>query len=165
MFSPVYEILDQGTPLFSSYMLAIRARNLPAFLQAKALIVSIRKNGAWVCHGGEYAAGFVSGRVKEFGQFMVRVDTMAPTITRRSDDPIAKPMTLTFHVSDDLSGIGSYNGFVDGKWALLEYDAKNGALTYKVDEQRIERNHQHTLDLIISDRKNNIARCSASFYY
>jgi hypothetical protein len=31
---------------------------------------------------------------------------------------------IRFTISDNLSGIVSYKGFLDGKWILMEYDPK-----------------------------------------
>jgi hypothetical protein len=59
-----------------------------------------------------------------------------------------------------LSGIQSYNGFIDGKWVLLEYDAKNDLLTGSLAQVS---KGQHELKLIVKDYKNNIAETSVSF--
>lgn len=37
-------------------------------------------------------------------------------------------------ISDDLSGIKYYRATLNGKWILMEYDAKSNSLTYFFDE-------------------------------
>ena len=40
---------------------------------------------------------------------------------------------ISFKVTDNLSGINEFNGFVDGKWVLFQYDGKNKHIFYKSD--------------------------------
>jgi hypothetical protein len=37
---------------------------------------------------------------------------------------------LKFKVDDDFSGVKFYNGFINKKWILLEYEPKNKTLKY-----------------------------------
>ena len=62
-----------------------------------------------------------------------------------------------------MSGIKSYNGFIDNNWALFEYDQKNDLLFYTMDEERIEKNKEHELELFVIDNKGNIATYYTTF--
>jgi hypothetical protein len=62
-------------------------------------------------------------------------------------------------ISDELSGIASYKGMLNGKWILMEYDAKNNLLVYTVDEML--KPGANTLLVEIRDGKGNRAFYSA----
>ena len=70
---------------------------------------------------------------------------------------------IRFTIKDDFSGISSYNGWIDGQWALFEYDAKNNLLYYNFDADRLTKNTQHTLELKVTDGKGNTAEYKAAF--
>ena len=48
---------------------------------------------------------------------------------------MAKNTTITLTIADKLSGIKSYNGYVDGQWILMQFDAKKSRLRYYFDEK------------------------------
>jgi hypothetical protein len=95
------------------------------------------------------------------------VDTVAPKITPLS---IAENKTLTeagqirFRIKDNLSGIMEYQGYIDDKWVLFEYDAKKDLITYHFDEY-INKGKQHQFKLIVTDRKKNQSFYRATFFY
>ena len=41
--------------------------------------------------------------------------------------------SITATISDNLSGIKTYRGEIDGKWVLMDYDAKSAKLTHVFD--------------------------------
>ena len=70
---------------------------------------------------------------------------------------------IRFTITDNFSGISTYNGWINGQWALFEFDAKNNLLYYKFDDERLARNSQHALELIVTDSKGNTAEYRATF--
>ena len=45
--------------------------------------------------------------------------------------------SIDFTISDDLSGINSYNGYINGNWILFDYDYKKARISYEFDGQFI----------------------------
>ncbi|MGZ3883822.1 MAG: M23 family metallopeptidase [Bacteroidia bacterium] len=79
---------------------------------------------------------------KSFGDVQLKIDTTGPRIKTRTPAPklktlIRKAEQLSFVIEDNLSGIGSYAVFVNGKWVLAEYDAKADTLTYYFDDNTV----------------------------
>jgi len=70
---------------------------------------------------------------------------------------------MKFTIKDELSGIQTFNGFIDNEWALFEYDAKNDLLFYSIDPERIEKKKEHELELFVIDNKGNIATYYSTF--
>lgn len=166
--SGIHVIHNEYTPLNKSYILSVKPFNLPHQLLQKALIVQVDKNNRFVSLGGNYAKGFVTATVNKFGRFAIAIDSIPPEIKPVSFVNMKKyteNQIISFQVKDNLSGINTYNGYIDGKWALFEYDPKNDIVFYKTDASRLEINKLHHLELIITDNKNNISKFSGSFYF
>ena len=60
-----------------------------------------------------------------------------------------------------LSGLKSYNAYVDGEWILLEYDAKNKKLTHYFDGKI--NSGQHELEIVVKDMVDNEKRLKLEF--
>ncbi len=96
--------------------------------------------------------------LKSLGEFKLLSDTIAPLgkplIVKRKKNQKPRPLiSVSFLISDALSGIGSYNLFLNDKWVLAEYDAKNQRLTYFFDDETPRGKLVFRLEL--SDRVGN----------
>ena len=166
LYSRSYRIHNPNTPLHTAMTIEIDASNLPQRLREKALIVQIDSNGRRSSVGGSYRNGVVSAASRVFGDFAIGVDTIPPRITPvniRNGADMRNVRTISFRITDDFSGIATYNGRINGQWALFEYDAKTNHLFYNFDADRLTRNTQHTLELKVTDTKGNTAEYRASF--
>jgi len=167
-YSDIHFIHNEYTALHKNYSLSIKAKNLPENLQEKALIALIDKDSILVSEGGEWYNGFVTTKTGNFGKFKISIDTTAPAINPvnfYNNGSYSGNGELSFKIEDDLSGIKSYNGYIDNKWALFEYDAKNNLISYKLDKSRIATNIKHKLEIYITDYKDNTGIYKGSFYY
>jgi hypothetical protein len=168
LFSPVHCIHNIYTPLHLQSDLSIRPKNLPDALKEKAILVKSDKEGKWQYVGGEWNNGYVTGKIIEFGNYAVSVDTTPPAIKPlnfRGIPDMSDMNSILFTVKDDLSGIMSYEGYIDNEWALFEYDAKNDLVLYTFDPERIKKEQNHELELYIVDNKQNITSYYTEFYW
>lgn len=167
-FSPLYSFVDPYTPLQLACDLGIRAVGLPPELQEKALIGVMDEEGELGSAGGEWKDSMVWTQVREFGKYTIMVDTTVPKIHSvdldGSGDEITRK-TIRFKVSDEISGIKSYEGYIDNQWVLFEYDLKNDLVFYRIDPERLSSGKDHELELYIIDNKENIAYYYAEFYW
>lgn len=76
---------------------------------------------------------------------------------------LSKYRYLKFKITDNFSGIKSYRAEINGKWALMEFDAKRGLLTYDFNDRKLTGN-KHTLKLTVIDNVNNSNTYIATFY-
>ncbi len=167
-YSERHIIHNNSVPLHSSVDIKIRVKNLPSELESKALLVVIDDNTEryWAA-GGKFEDGWITSKIRIFGDYSVKIDTIPPTIKPLS---IKKNTTLTesnrirFKISDDLAGIEKIEGILDGKWALFEYDAKRKIITHKFDKERFTFNKEHQLVLTVSDYRGNKAIYKATFW-
>lgn len=163
LYSPVHHIHNKYTPV-NTYEISIKPENLPEHLKTKALVVLVSPKGGKSSQGGSYQNGFVSTKVKYFGNYAVAVDTTPPAIVPKNISPgknMSKSWTIQFKISDNLSGIKSYRATVDGKWILMELAGKTALLTYKFDDN-VDKG-AHELVLTVTDQKNNSRTYTCSF--
>jgi len=160
-WSNVHQIHNRYTPLHTGFELSIKADNLPEELREKALIVST--NGS--SQGGSFVNGFVKANPRAFGSFYIAVDTIAPRIipTNISEGKNMSGLSkILFKISDNLSGLKNFSGYIDGKWVLMEFDTKTATLWHSFDERTATG--KHNLELVVSDVKDNVKRYSVSFF-
>ncbi|MDI6050692.1 M23 family metallopeptidase [Flavobacterium sp. XS2P24] len=72
-------------------------------------------------------------KVKILGKYALVADTIAPKITMAvpvEGKWISEQKTIQLSIYDEVSGIKSYNGYLNGKWVLFEYDNKARKLTH-----------------------------------
>lgn len=134
LYSPVYSIGNPDIPLFAYYDINLKPNRLPHdSLLAKLLLVEL-DNAKVTARGGIYDSGFVRGRVRAFANYALMIDTVPPTVRPQgwSDGATFPPSRrqLRFTVSDDLSGVESWNAWLNDEWILLEYDPKTRRMTY-----------------------------------
>ena len=101
-----------------------------------------------------FADGIVSAKLSGFGKYAVTTDTTPPEITPIDKSTWKSNKTVSFKISDNLSGIESWRAELDGKWALFEFDGKTGTLWFKIDEKRFP-GADHTLKLVVTDACGN----------
>ena len=167
-FSKVHHVHNQYTPVHLPFELKIKPDNLPGSLTDKAILVTLDDEGDISYAGGEWKDGLVIAQTRSFGLYAVAIDTTEPDIK-----PLNIPQSLDmsdkesvrFKVTDDLSGIQSYEGYINNEWALFEYDAKNDLVYYIFDPERIAKGTSHELELYIIDNKNNISFYYTEFYW
>ena len=163
-YSYIHCIHDEFTALHKNYTLSIKAKNLSEDLYQKALIVFIDKDSNIISQGGEWQDGFVIAKTGTFGNFKILIDTITPEISPLNINNNEKS-NIAFSVTDNMSGIKTYNGYIDKEWALFEFDAKSNTLRYYFDKNRISTGNNHHLELFVTDFKDNIGKYSGTFYY
>jgi len=164
-YSALHKIHTENVPLHKSYEIKIATNNLPKQLQGKALIAQLSKDGVQAV-GGIYTDGFVVGKASNFGDFMVVVDTIRPTITPlniNKDKNGTSYKFINFLIKDELSGIKSYRGTLNNKWILMDYDPKNDKLSYRVDE--LLKKGKNNFKLEVKDAKDNTSIYEAEIEY
>ena len=157
-YSSTFKIQDQFTPLSKSFSISIKPENVPVQLESKLLIVYFQKSGNIHSVGGEFKDGYVSAKSSNFGNYFVTFDTIAPTIHALNiskEGTIKDTSALKFRIDDNLSGISTYRGTINGKWVLMDYDSKNDLLIYEFDNKTLF-NEKLKFELVVTDKKGNL---------
>ena len=114
---------------------------------------------SWV--GGTYHDGWVDADIKEMGSYTLAQDTLPPTITPLNPATWTQKQAITFRLTDNLSGVESYRGEIDGGFALFEMNSKS-VVTYRFDKERLAKG-KHTLKMVVTDACGNQAEYTCSF--
>ncbi|MDX5427031.1 MAG: M23 family metallopeptidase [Bacteroidota bacterium] len=114
--------------------------------------------------GGKLENGRISTRPRDLGTFYIGVDSIPPVI-RPLNISNGKDLTgwrsIRIKVSDDLSGLSEYKATIDGKWVLMEYDAKYDLLYHQFEDDF--PSGEHVFSLEVADDRGNRTSFQAHF--
>ncbi|MDP1621518.1 MAG: M23 family metallopeptidase [Bacteroidales bacterium] len=161
--SNVHRLQNQDTPLHTWCSLSIKPERLPEKLESKALIVSLDQRNRFASKGGKFENGWITAKIRDFGNYTVAVDTVSPAIKAVNIFPgktVTKQSTIQVKISDNLAGINTYRGTLNGKWILMDYDGKNSLLTYVFDE--MIKSGKNIFVLVVTDAVGNSSRYEAT---
>jgi len=157
--TPYYVIATAEVPLQNPYTLSVPAPGIAPSLRDKLLFITLDEDGETEAGGGQYQNGTITASLNTFGPYALVLDTVAPEIVPQRGSlsgDLTGRKELKFIITDDLSGIKKYEGYIDNNWALFEYDMKNDLLSYKFDGERVSQGSEHELELYVSDEKGNV---------
>lgn len=160
-YAPVHQIHNYKTPVHKYFDIGIRPSvEISPELKSKAFIAYIDSKSkiTYNC-GGKWDGGILKTKVRSLGAYSIKTDNIPPKIRPLSFSSNMKGYNkMTFKITDDMPTTGRANGLnykatVDGKWILMEYDAKNDLLTHRFDENIESGKHQFRLE-VKDDRGN-----------
>jgi hypothetical protein len=164
--SNIHQLNSELVPLHFEIEIAIKPNEIPSNLIPKALIVNIKEDNKCIPLESFMMNEFMIAKSMNFGIFAVVVDTIPPDIFRVEDKEKKNDTSLkeiSYFITDDLSGISSYNAEIDGNPVIFEYDLKNNKISYYFDNHIIY-NKLHTLTLSVFDKKNNNTVIQTEFF-
>lgn len=157
--SPNYlsEVITVGDPAIAtanSFELSIAIDNDTVVDKQKYCLVRI--NGSRrSAESATYSDGWLDARPSTFGTYAVTVDTVPPKIIPIVKERWKSTGVIKFKITDELSGIQSWRGEIDGKFALFELDGKTSTLSFKIDPERFP-GKDHKVTLTVTDACGNI---------
>ena len=166
MLSEVHAIHNKYTPLHKPFSISIRPSVIPAGREAKMMVVQLADDLKRKALNSSWKDGFLSAEASSFGNFFIGIDTVAPVIYANglvSGANLTEKREIRIKISDDFSGIKSYEPTIDGNWVLFEYDQKNNVIIHRFDEKRIKKSSKHSLSLKVTDNKDNTSFYSCDF--
>jgi hypothetical protein len=118
----IYTIGNKSVPLNKTIAVSLKPRmSYPK--QPNMAVYRVNGKGNTYL-GGEWVNDRINFNTREFGDFMVLQDSIAPTIK-----PIfVNSSSARFKIKDVLSGISVYEAAINGEWVLMHYDNKNGVI-------------------------------------
>ncbi len=155
---------DDSVPAHSNFTISLTDSTLSKELLEKTFIARI--DGDQINYNTTYRKDSIfSAKVKTLGKYKLVTDTLAPKVT------IAKPMegkwvnqdAIQMQISDSGSGIKTYNGFLNDRWVLFEYDNKTKTIThYFADDFLL--NGANELKVIVTDAMGNSTTFETYFF-
>lgn len=103
---------------------------------------------------------------KYFGEYKLFKDGTPPKIKidkKIGGKWISNLNELKFTISDDLSGIKSYDGYLNGKWILLEYEPKTKKLIHHFSDGIVAEG-KNDLKVVVTDNIGNSTIFETQFF-
>jgi hypothetical protein len=162
--SPIHFLHNNLVPVHYHYELKIKCKGLESEFQRKALIVTLNNRNQRSPIGGNWENGFVKVQTRNLGKFEIALDTTAPVlkplnIIKGKLKKTAK--TIQISITDNLSGIKFFSGYLDGKWILMEYEPKKNLLFYYLNSTL--KAGKHLLEVEVIDERGNTTRLKKAF--
>jgi hypothetical protein len=152
-------------PVHSNFTIEIEDRKFSEAQREKLFIGSI--GSSKIGYNRTYRKDNIfTTNVKTLGKYALVLDVIPPKIS------IAKPIegkwlsdkkSIQFTISDDLSGIKSYNGYLNGKWILFEYDNKTKKITHNFSDGIVVEG-ANELKIIVMDNLGNSTIFETKFF-
>lgn len=152
----VLTVHDDTVPAHTNFTITMANDTFPADKKDKVFIGRIE--GARVSYNTTRQKDDIYEiRVKTLGQYKLAIDTIAPVI-KISKSIEGKKLDgqklLQVSISDNMSGVKSYNGYLNGKWILMEYDNKTGLLTHDFSDGIVAEG-ENELKVVVVDNVGN----------
>ena len=107
------------------------------------------------------------GYAKKLGNFKILTDSIPPIINfynLKNNQWISNRKKLTIKINDNESGIKSFNGWINNKWILLEYESKKNMLTYDFEDKVNSNDSKNELVVSVKDNCGNVSMKKITFY-
>ena len=109
----------------------------------------------------------IIGHAKKLGKFKILTDSIPPDINfynLKNNQWISNRKKLTIKINDNESGIKSFNGWINNKWILLEYESKKNMLTYDFEDKVNSNDSKNELVVSVKDNCGNVSMKKITFY-
>lgn len=159
----VLKVHDDTVPVYSNFTISMEN---DSYSNKKDKVFIGRISGSGVSYNSTSENNNVyEARVRTLGQYKLVLDTINPVITipksiegKRLDNQ----KVLQVKIYDALSGIKSYNGYLNGKWILMEYESKTRLLTHYFSDGVVTQG-DNEFKVVVVDNMGNSATFETHF--
>ncbi|MEM6718196.1 MAG: M23 family metallopeptidase [Bacteroidota bacterium] len=161
-----YKIHNDKVAAHKNFVISFDVSKYPAKDRKNLFIASLNKKKKPSYSATKRNGTKFTTSTKNLGTYFLVKDSIPPKvrpINFAKDKWISNKKYLKVKVSDDVSGIRSFRGSINGKWILFEYDPKKGMLTYDFSDINFTE-AKHNLKLIVTDNVGNNTTFTSTFY-
>lgn len=147
-----YQLNDTRIPMHGACDLRIGLRRRPVEDMAKYYVAGVTARGGKYRIGGKYEDGVMKVRIRDLGTYTVAVDTVPPVITPVNQAQWGRTGKIIFKAKDKETGINTYRGTIDGKYALFgKPNSISGNLVCELDPKHVEKGGKHVVEMTVTD--------------
>lgn len=147
-----YQLNDTRIPMHDACDMRIGLRRRPVEDMTKYYVASVTARGGKYCIGGKYEDDVMKVRIRDLETYTVAVDTVPPVITPVNQAQWGRTGKIIFKAKDKETGINSYRGTIDGKYALFgKPNSISGNLVCELDPKRVEKGGKHVVEMTVTD--------------
>lgn len=147
-----YQLNDTRIPMHDACDLRIGLRRRPVEDMTKYYVAGVTARGGKYRIGGKYEDGVMKVRIRDLGTYTVAVDTVPPVITPVNQAQWGRTEKIIFKAKDKETGINTYRGTIDGKYALFgKPNSISGNLVCELDPKHVEKGGKHVVEMTVTD--------------
>ncbi len=164
--SRVYRFGTDEMTTFKNYSISIQPEERWMVDAKKMFIAYIDNNGKVSSLGGTMKNGRMVTETRNMGEFTIKIDSIAPKVSTtnfKDGQSVSNLSSLRFKITDDMTGIETYDIYLDGVWVLGKYDAKNALLYYEIDEKM--KKGTNNVKVVVTDGVGNSKTLNTKVVY
>ena len=147
-----YQLNDTRIPMHNACDLRIGLRRRPVEDVTKYYVAGVTARGGKYRIGGKHEDGVMKVRIRDLGTYTVAVDTVPPVITPVNQAQWGRTGKIIFKAKDKETGINTYRGTIDGKYALFgKPNSISGNLVCELDPKHVEKGGKHVVEMTVTD--------------
>jgi len=162
-YSNLHHVHAATLPVNDFFTISIKSKPVPDSLKKHLFIAKIHPGGRKEYIGGEWHDDLLTAKTKEFGDYAICADTVAPVIIPVNINPgkkIGAQKSIELKITDNLSGLAHYEAYLDGNWILMDYEYKQNKLFYIIDRSKQynpfnKQDEKHLFKLQATDKAGN----------
>ncbi len=156
---------DETVPLHKNITIKFDVSQLEGVNLEKAFIGRV-SNGKKEYFSTQKKNNLFSIKTRDFGEYHIFEDNTPPVIAKPSfvaGAELDKTKRLSFVVTDDLSGLSTIEGYINGRWILLDYDYKTNLIVHAISDA-IAVDGRNDIKIIATDRIGNSTVFESHFF-
>lgn len=161
----ILQLSNELVPVHSNFKVSVIDSSTIEGEKDKMYIANF-SNKKWYYNATKYYKNTFTTYTKNWGQFKLVKDTIAPKISISKNIEgkwISGQKNISFTIKDLESGIKKYEGYLNDKWILFEYDYKSHKITHYFDDGIVAEG-KNDLKVVITDNVGNSAIFETHFF-
>ena len=158
---------DEITPFRSSIKLKIPIdENIDSLSLSQTFIGKIVNNKINYI-SSKINDSYITANTSSLGRYIISRDSILPEIRPinfKNKSNVKSNKTLRLRIKDDKSGIKNYKAYINGKWALFEYEPKQNLIFHDLSDSVIE-DGENDLLIELEDGVGNKQIYNSKIYY
>ncbi|MFL9843806.1 M23 family metallopeptidase [Flavobacterium rhizosphaerae] len=161
----VLHLHEPKVPVHIPITVSFNVDGMPAEKLSKSFIACVSNRR--IIYNSSYTEGsLLSAKVKQLGDFKIMQDTTAPKIFSPSFTTgkwLSSNKTFSLKISDNLSGIATFNAWLNGKWILMHYDYKTRTIFHNFSDG-VADDGRNDLKVVVTDNVGNSTTFETHFF-
>jgi len=156
---------DDSTPVHSNFSVTFEEDSIPDADRDKFFIATINGKKTYY-NSTKMKENKFTTWTRNLGEFRLVKDSVSPKITSvnfQEGKWLSKQNDLQFEITDDLSGIKTYTGYLNGKWILFDYDYKTNKITHDFSDNVVIEG-RNELKIVVTDNVGNSTIFESHFF-
>ncbi|RYJ45759.1 M23 family metallopeptidase [Flavobacterium beibuense] len=156
---------DDSVPVHGNIIVSFDVSHLSPEVLQRTFIAGV--DGNRILYNNSYMEnGKLTAKVRYLGKFKLAQDNTPPKIFSPSFAEgkwLSSNKTFSLKISDDLSGIATFDAWLNGKWILMHYDYKTRIIYHNFSDGIVDEG-RNDLKVTVTDNVGNSATFETHFF-